>query len=239
LTNPWLQSPKIADDKLQDIFVHLPALYEEISQPVGVIEQRRSELTRRLDDLWKQLDDWRWEWEVENPEAARIVTAPGHDVSAISELPLAATLASRIDMDSVTNALDVYMYNATRVYVLGLRHLATHNRTRSFDERRLSTVDLDVLGQTLLDHQHSPLLLPGEAKLPCQYVIEAARMMPYLSEHLAHRLDPVTLMLAPTGIIVSALAAQPELEVWVRTLRSRVIYLTGPEGELSPFDIFT
>jgi hypothetical protein len=223
-----------------DIVVHLPSILEQTIGTLPTSASTNAELRTRLDGLSTRLDAWRLEWEAANPNAAQVATISKLDPSAIA-LPILRTVAAAtIELQTAAQALELLLYNASRIYVLQLQRILAHGRAAACTPVPLTAAELDFLRGVDLRHRHEPLLLPAETRLVCQPALEAARLLPFLTDHLPARRDKTILMIAPIAVIYMALRSQPELTKWTdAALRASVSVLRGQIEDLAVFDIFT
>jgi hypothetical protein len=162
-----------------------------------------------VEKLLVSLEEWRWEWDRANPEAAREVARP-FVIASVSNPVLSEMLATSFEFESVTKALEIVTYNASLLYLMQLK-----STLASSGELQEPFPPQDITRQGRRGAacgSRTPLLLPGEATTMWQPAIEALKAVPFITRSLAVTAEMLTFIpLAPLGIVYWTLNSEPEL----------------------------
>jgi len=196
-------------DRLYDVTASLPGLAEDL---LMAGQHRHPEHAVRIatqaDLKYQELRIWRYDWERENPRAAKVFTA--YDPSKISsstsqECALVRRLLAReIRFENLDQSLEIFSYNSALVYLYRLKELLR------FEEQPRGCLptqeDMHHINNQLLDGERpSPLLLPDSLKLSYQPALEAVQQCAYIAAELRCN-NPINFIaLAPVGIIYCSL----------------------------------
>ncbi|KAI3553752.1 hypothetical protein CABS03_03371 [Colletotrichum abscissum] len=202
-TIPWRYIPKTSHDLLMDHFVDIPGLTLSITSRNRPLFNNEIEAARdKIDQLLRDLRDWRWRWKCDNPDAAREADMPLDEEMEDISLPWAKTLASRpIEVKTPEQAAELIIYNASITQLMNLQVLLDTGTRHPmpFPE------DID---KAVLKPAEDPLYTPNEVKYRWQPSMEGLRLM-RLAPKLLSVGNGTSVMLAasPIGIIYNSLLA--------------------------------
>ncbi|KAK1459879.1 hypothetical protein CPAR01_02173 [Colletotrichum paranaense] len=190
-------------DLLMDHFVDIPGLTLSIASRNRPLFNNEIEAARdKIDQLLRDLRDWRWRWKCDNPDAAREADMPlDGEIEDIS-LTWAKTLASRpIEVKTPEQAAELIIYNASITQLMNLQVLLD---TGTRDPMPFP----ENIDKAVLKPAEDPLYTPNEVKYRWQPSMEGLRLM-RLAPKLLSVSNGTSVMLAasPIGIIYNSLLA--------------------------------
>jgi hypothetical protein len=116
-SEPWAGLPESPQNELIDVLVNLPGYLHDLAQiEQGTLSQ--ATLVTRLQADLTLLNQWRWNWHKQNPDAAREIYPSGL-------LPGMAPCSSRVFpkvlwFKTFAQSSEIFLYNAVMICTLGL-----------------------------------------------------------------------------------------------------------------------
>lgn len=217
-----------------DLFVDIPGLTFSVASSNRLLFNNEIEAARaKIDQLLRDLRDWRWSWEYNNPGAAKEFDMPLDEGAEDISLPWAKDLLAKpIEVKTPEQAAELIIYNASITQLMNLQAF--------LDTGRRHPVPFpEDIERTMLKPAEDPLYTPNEVKHRWQPSMEGLRLM-RLAPKLLSASNGTSVMLAasPIGIIYNSLLATEGLgNLFLSTMAVPNDY-TITHGELSVFRLW-
>ncbi|EXF79253.1 hypothetical protein CFIO01_05041 [Colletotrichum fioriniae PJ7] len=233
-TIPWQFIPKTSHDLLMDLFVDIPGLTFSVASSNRLLFNNEIEAARaKIDQLLRDLRDWRWSWGYNNPGAAKEFDMPLDEGAEDISLPWAKDLLAKpIEVKTPEQAAELIIYNASITQLMNLQAFLDTGR-------RHPVPYPEDIERAMLKPAEDPLYTPNEVKHRWQPSMEGLRLM-RLAPKLLSASNGTSVMLAasPIGIIYNSLLATEGLgNLFLSTMAVPNAY-TITHGELSVFRLW-
>jgi hypothetical protein len=219
------------EDRVMDIFVHLPGIAEDI-----VLPENRAACLEKIAALSAALQTWRWDWHAHHSACARRVSfhAAQEDRTGIPAF-LRGMLATTLEFDSPTRALEILYYNAALLYLMRLESIALNNRSRPASLSKDDQLYIRRCGMASMG-----LLLPDKVKYRCQPAIEVLMALPCITKLLATTTGLQETVVTPSslGIVYWSLREQPELDRCLDHVLDRYPIFNDPKRVFEGYTIY-
>lgn len=220
MTVPWGIHQKDLTQRIVDIFVELPGLLEEVATSDYTDLYSLKQMDKHIESVRSRLYSWRRDWELENPAAASEV--PDNAIP-IKEFTISHPLYrlygnTLLRYRNFTQAMDICFYNCLLVWLWRVQKSVTGFAPAEEDD--FGPTDLNQVREFSERRSKHPLLLPGEEQFFCQPVIEVIRSIKYFIDNAPRVKQQKMALIAPVGILFSALRPDGDLANWLEMMLS-------------------